>query len=391
MTGPTINTLGGFTQFDAVSSRSLSKATAALFLSDNTVVLGAALGAQGDSTGELVFTTSMTGFQESLTDPSYAGQILTFAYPLVGNYGVADNAFESFENKVWTNGVVVREACETPTHYASRKSLDVLLKEQRVSGIAGVDTRAIVLKIREHGVLPCGLASWKGAINEKDFAEKRDYALKQLQKFDYSNVNFVEAVSQKKLQTFTAKNEKFRVALMDYGAKTSQVHNLLARGCSVTVFPHFTKAEDVLKGGFDGVMLSNGPGDPVVCAKEVAEIKKMLVKKPIFGICLGHQLLASALGAKTFKLKFGHRGANHAVRNIETGRAFITSQNHGFAVDAKTLPKEAEETVVNCLDGTNEGLRHKELPVFSIQFHPEANPGPYDAAFYFEEFLKLMK
>jgi len=375
----------------SVSSRSLSKASAALLLNDDTVVLGQALGAQGDSTGELVFTTSTTGFQESLTDPSYAGQILTFAYPLIGNYGVGESAFESFENKVWTNGVVVREACPTPVHYASRKSLDAFLKEQGVSGIGGVDTRAIVLKIREHGVLPCALTTWKGAISEKDFADKRDYALKQLQKFDYSHVNFVEIVSEKKTQVFTAKNEKFRVALMDYGAKTSQVHNLLARGCSVTVLPHFAKAEEVLKGDFDGVMLSNGPGDPVLCSKEVGEIKKLLGKKPVFGICLGHQLLASALGAKTFKLKFGHRGTNHAVRNLETGKAFITSQNHGYVVDAKTLPKEAEETLVNCLDGTNEGLRHKELPAFSIQFHPEANPGPYDAGFYFEEFLKLMK
>ncbi|MEM4255423.1 MAG: glutamine-hydrolyzing carbamoyl-phosphate synthase small subunit [Candidatus Norongarragalinales archaeon] len=375
----------------SVSSRSLSKASAALFLDDNSVILGQALGAEGYSTGELVFTTSMMGFQESLSDPSYAGQILTFAYPLIGNYGVGESAFESFENKVWANGVVVREACKTPTHYASRKSLDALLKEQGVSGIAGVDSRAIVRKIREHGVLPSALVTWKGAINESDFGNVKENALKQLEKFDYAGVNFVERVSEKKLQTFAAKNEKFRVALMDYGAKTSQVHNLLARGCSVTVFPHFTKAEEVLKNDFDGIMLSNGPGDPVVCAKEVAEIKKLLGKKPVFGICLGHQLLASALGAKTFKLKFGHRGANHAVRDVNTERAFVTSQNHGYAVDAKSLPKEAEETLVNCLDGTNEGLRHKELPAFSIQFHPEANPGPYDAAFYFEEFLKLMK
>lgn len=376
---------------DAVSPLSLEHATAALFFQDNTVIFGNSIGSESDNAGELVFTTSMTGFQESLTDPSYAGQILTFAYPLIGNYGVSDSAFESFNDKVWAKGVVVREASAKPFHYASKKTLSEFLKNQGVPAIAGVDSRAIVRKIREHGVLPCALAAWKGALSEKDFEGKKDDALKLLKKFDYSNVNFVEAVSEKKKQFFQAKNEKFKVALVDYGAKTSQVQGLLARGCSVTVFPHFVKADEVLTADFDGVMLSNGPGDPVVCAKEVNEIKKLVGKTPIFGICLGHQLLASALGARTFKLKFGHRGANHAVKDVRTGKAFITSQNHGYAVDAKTLPKNAEETLVNCLDGTNEGLRHKELPAFSIQFHPEANPGPYDAGFYFEEFLKLMK
>jgi len=295
------------------------------------------------------------------------------------------------ENKVWANGVVVREACEKPIHYASRKSLNAFLKEQGVPGISGVDTRAIVRKIREHGVLPCGLAAWRGRVSAKDFEIKRDYLLKELQEFNYSKVNFVEIVSEKQEREFKAKNEKRKIALIDYGAKASIVRQLLERDCSVTVFPHFVKAEEILKNGFDGIVLSNGPGDPDVLKKEVFQVKKLAFSgKPVFGICLGHQLLACALGAKTFKLKFGHRGANHAVQNTETGKAFITSQNHGFAVDSKTLPKSVVESFVNCLDGTNEGLRHEELPVFSIQFHPEANPGPLDANFFFEEFLRLL-
>ncbi len=368
----------------------LGKASAALFFQDDTVVLGQSAGATGEGIGELVFTTNYTGFQESLTDPSYAGQILTFAYPLVGNYGISESAFESFENKVWANGVVVREACSAPSHYASAKTLSGFLGEQGVPAISGVDSRAVVLKVREHGVLPAGLAAWKGVVGEKDFEALREGVLKKIGKFDYSATNFAEMTSVKNKAVFKAKAEKHRIALLDYGAKASIARELVKRGCTVTVFPHDTKADAILSEDFDGVMLSNGPGDPEFLKKEIAELKKLVVKKPVFGICLGHQLLASAFGAKTFKLKFGHRGANHAVKDVRTGKALVTSQNHGFAVDSKTLPKEIEETLVNCLDGTNEGIMHKELPVFSIQFHAEANPGPYDAGFYFEEFLKLL-
>ncbi|HIH20387.1 TPA: carbamoyl phosphate synthase small subunit [Candidatus Micrarchaeota archaeon] len=211
-----------------------------------------------------------------------------------------------------------------------------------------------------------------------------------MKKFDYSSVNFVELVSEKKKQVFTPKRIGHRIALMDYGAKASIVRELLKRNCEVAVFPHSAKAEEVAGKDFDGIMLSNGPGDPALLTKEIAELRKMVLKKPVFGICLGHQLLACAFGAKTFKLKFGHRGANHAVKSPD-GRAFVTTQNHGFSVDSKSLPKTLEETLVDCLDGTNEGLRHKDLPVFSIQFHAEANPGPYDANFFFEEFLKMVK
>lgn len=383
--------LGGFTPLRTLSSESIAKATAALFFQDETAMLGENAGSEADSVGELVFTTSMTGFQESLSDPSYAGQILTFAYPLIGNYGVSESAFESLESKVWANGVVVKESCATPFHYASTKSLTELLREQNVPAIAGVDTRAIVKKTREHGVVPCALATWNGKLSQKEFEIKRDYLLKELSRFNYSQVNFVERTSGKQKQTFKAKNEKKRVALVDYGAKAGIVRELLKRNCSIIVFPHDASAEEILAENPDGIMLANGPGDPSLLKNEVKQVQKLVSEKPLFGICLGHQILACALGGKTFKLKFGHRGANHAVQNTETGKAFITSQNHGFAVDSQSLLKNAVETFVNCLDGTNEGLKHKDLPAFSIQFHPEANPGPYDANFFFEEFLRLLK
>lgn len=369
----------------------LGKSSAALVFQDDTIILGESAGADGECIGELVFTTSMTGFQESLTDPSYAGQILTFAYPLIGNYGVSESAFESLENKVWANGVVVREACSAPVHYEAKTAVSGFLKEQGIPAVAGVDTRAIVLKVREHGVLPAGLLTWKGEIGGKDFQAMREALQGKIRKFNYSSVNFVEITSEKRRKVFRAKREKHNIALMDYGAKASIVRSLVARDCTVTVFPHDTKADAILAEDFDGIMLSNGPGDPSFLKNEIMELRKLAVKKPVFGICLGHQLLASAFGAKTFKLKFGHRGANHSVQDVESGRAFVTSQNHGFAVDAKTLPRECKETLVNCLDGTNEGIKHKELPVFSIQFHAEANPGPYDASAYFEEFLGLLK
>jgi len=382
--------LDGFTPLKTVSSISLSRYSAAILFQDETLLLGESIGAQKQSVGEVVFTTSMTGFQESLTDPSFAGQILAFAYPLIGNYGVSDSAFESLENKVWAKGVIVKESCKTPAHYASKKSLNGFLREQNVPGIAGVDTRAIVQKIREHGVLPGALMTWGKGLSNGEFEVKCDGILKQLKNFDYSNTNFVEIVSEKKKKVFVPKHAKHKIALIDYGAKTGIVRDLVKRNCEVTVFPHSVKAEEILEGGFDGIMLSNGPGDPALLTKEIREIKKLVEKKPVFGICLGHQLLAWAFGGKTFKLKFGHRGANHSVKDVENGKALVTSQNHGYAVDESTLPPDWEPWFRNANDDTNEGIRHKNRPFFSVQFHPEAAPGPTDTEYLFDEYVRLL-
>ncbi|MFH0922578.1 MAG: glutamine-hydrolyzing carbamoyl-phosphate synthase small subunit [Candidatus Micrarchaeota archaeon] len=356
---------------------------ALLVLSDGTFFAGEGIGCEKTVFGEAVFNTGMTGFQEALTDPSYAGQILAFSYPLIGNYGVSESAFES--GKVQAAGCVVREACVKPVHYASKKNLNAFLEENDAPGIAGIDTRALVRKIRSAGVMPAALSVFS---SDENFEEKAVELAEKSRKFDYSALNFVAEVSSDKKTVLQAKNEKKKIALVDYGAKSSIARELLKRDCTVVVFPWNATAQEILAEGVDGVMLSNGPGDPSVLVEQVQELKTLVGKKPVFGICLGHQLLATALGAKTFKLKFGHRGCNHAVVENETRKVLITSQNHGFAVG--NLPSSCADWFSNCNDGTNEGLRHNDLPIMSVQFHPEASPGPQDANFLFDEFLKMV-
>lgn len=358
---------------------------AILVLADGSFIVGEGLGAIKPAVGELVFNTSMTGYQEALTDPSYAGQILIFSYPLIGNYGFNKDAFES--NKIHLKGAVVGEACPTPEHRSSNASIDDFLEEQGTPGISGVDTRSLVKKVREVGVMPCALKVFE-AFESIDFGVEAKALLEQVKAFDYSAVDFVQQVSCGQSKVFQAKDEKKRVVVVDCGCKKSIIVSLLERGCSVELVPAYTSAQEILSLEPDGVLYSNGPGDPKVMAKAVEAARILAKKKPLFGICLGHQVIGLALGGDTFKLKFGHRGGNHAVKDVMDGRVFITSQNHGFAV--KDLPAGVDEWMVNCLDGTNEGLKHKELPIASVQFHPEASPGPVDAGKLFDEFVAML-
>lgn len=360
----------------------MKNAVGVLVFSDGTHLTGHGIGYPRPGTGELVFNTSMTGYQEALTDPSYAGQVLVFSYPLIGNYGISPKNFES--GKSWVQGVIVSESCPHPQHFASGTDLNDFLRAQRVPGIAGLDTRALVKKIRVGGVKPV-------ALDVVD-ADMLDVHVKRLQKqaseFDYEKENFVARVSRPKTQTFTPMDTQKTVVLVDCGAKQSIVRDLIQRNCRVHVVPYNTSAQSILKLKPDGVMFSNGPGDPEQLRPTVSACKDLLGKVPIFGICLGHQILGQALGAKTFKLKFGHRGSNHAVKDLRTEKVWITSQNHGYAVHQ--IPPNAEEWLTNCLDGTNEGLQCDKHHAFSVQFHPEANPGPYDANTLFDDFLEKM-
>jgi carbamoyl-phosphate synthase small subunit len=353
-----------------------------LVLADGSVFFGGGFGAEGTAVGELVFNTSMTGYQEALTDPSYAGQILMMTYPLIGNYGTGKSDFES--GRVQASAFVVRERCLFPSHRNSEAGIDAFLAQKGIPGIHSLDTRAIVRRIRAKGVMSaCACVYSEGR-------PELEPLLRKARALDYSKVNFVEKVSVRQVEQHRAPPGK-RVALIDCGMKTSIVKELLARRISVTVFPWNATAQQVLACEPDGLVISNGPGDPALLAGVSSAVRELMGRMPVFGICLGHQIIAHAAGARTFKLKFGHRGSNHPVKELATGRVYITAQNHGFAVDAKTLPQGFEETHVNLNDKTNEGLRHKELPVFSVQYHPEANPGPYDSLMLFDRFKQLLE
>jgi carbamoyl-phosphate synthase small subunit len=360
----------------------LSEKKALLVLRDGSSFLGKGFGAETTSLGELVFNTSFCGYQEALTDPSYAGQILTLTYPLIGNYGINEEDFES--EKVHVSGFVVREVCSEPSHMKSKETVDEFLKKFDIPGICGVDTRAIVRKIRDFGVMPACLSVYSG--KEPDYYE----LLSKAKELDYSKIDFVEIVASKEKKEYIA-NGSLKVVLIDCGVKVSIVKELLKRGISVINVPPRTSAEKILSIEPDGVVISNGPGDPALLTYIAGTIKELMHKLPIFGICLGHQLIAYAIGGKTFKLKFGHRGSNHPVKDLETGRVYITSQNHGYAVDEKTLPKEFVVTHRNWNDFTVEGIKHKELPIFSVQYHPEANPGPLDSKYLFDKFLEIIE
>jgi carbamoyl-phosphate synthase small subunit len=353
---------------------------ASLVLEDGSVFAGRAFGAEGEAHGEVVFTTSMTGYQEALTDPSFAGQILVMTYPLQGNYGVSGFAVES--RRVQVKGFVVREACDLPSHWRSEGTLDGYLASNSIPAIEGVDTRALTRRIRSAGVM-------MGTITSAD--PKRALArLRDLPRYD--GTDFVTEVSAPEPFDWPSSDTPRRhIVVLDLGVKHNILRIVSALGCRATVVPCRTTAEDILGLKPDGIIMSPGPGDPALLDYAVETANGLLGKVPIFGICLGHQVLARAWGAKTFKLKFGHRGANHPVREVATGRVSITAQNHGYAVDPDGLSSSIEVSHTHLNDGTCEGLRHRELPVFTIQYHSEASPGPHDNRYLFERFLALVE
>ena len=347
-----------------------------LVLENGTVFEGKPFGAARDTLGELVFTTGVVGYLETLTDPSYAGQIITQTYPLIGNYGVIP---EDFEGDTTAMGYVVREWSAAPSNFRSQGNIDAFLKERNIPGICGVDTRQLTRILREEGVMNAAICH---AVPE-DLGFIRDYAVRGV----------VAACSCRERSVHPAAGEtKHRVALMDYGAKHNIIRELNARGCEVTVLPYDTTAEEILALKPDGLMLSNGPGDPAENTGCIAELRKLTGKLPIFGICLGHQILSLAYGAKTYKLKFGHRGGNHPVRDLETGRIEITSQNHSYAVDEASLAgTPLTATHVNLLDHTIEGVSCRSDGAFGVQYHPESAPGPQDSAHLFDRFLGMLQ
>lgn len=345
-----------------------------LVLQDGQVFEGIRFGAGGNTIGELVFTTGMCGYVETLTDPSYAGQIVMQTYPLIGNYGIIR---EDFEGNCCVNGYIVREWCDTPSNFRCDCDLDTFLKEQGVPGLCGVDTRQLTRIIREHGVMNAFICDEVPA----DLTPVKTYAV----------TGVVESVSCTEPSLYPAQGkELFHVSLLDYGAKRNIIRELQKRGCAVTVLPVHTPAEEILAGQSDGVMLSNGPGDPAENVYQIQQIQKLLGKVPMFGICLGHQLTALAVGGTTYKLKYGHRGVNQPVREVNGSRTYITSQNHGYAVDSDSV-KNGIISFRNANDGTCEGIDYPEYRAFTVQFHPEACTGPKDTSFLFDRFVDLMK
>jgi carbamoyl-phosphate synthase small subunit len=367
---------------------------AILLLEDGTVFEGTSFGAAGANCGEVVFNTAMSGYQEILTDPSYYEQIVTMTYPLIGNYGTNGLDWES--KKIFASGFIVKENCNYPSNWRNSSSLDDYLKANNVIGLEGIDTRALVKHIRTQGAM-------RGIISSTEFSTTnlrkkldqypglvgrdivKDVTAEKPYRWEHGVVDVLK-------DTESLPKKKFKVVAFDYGIKQNILRLLRSHGCDVHVVPAKTTAKQVMARKPDGVFLSNGPGDPAAVDYAIENVRKLLGKVPIFGICLGHQILALALGAKTYKLKFGHHGANHPVKNLKTGRIEITSQNHGFCVDIATLNgKEVEITHTNLNDNTNEGFRCKDIPAFCVQYHPEASPGPHDSNYLFDDFIKLMK
>ena len=354
---------------------------AILLLEDGRFFLGKPFGAKGETSGEVCFNTGMTGYQEILTDPSYCRQIVTMTAPHIGNYGVNIDDIES--DKIQVSGFVVKEGTNIPSNWRSTQCVGDYLKEQNIVGIQSLDTRALTRHIRDQGAM-------NGIISTSD--TDLDSLKKRLAKApNMCGMDLAKEVTTEKCYGWPkGKEPKFKVAAMDFGIKYNILRQLTSHGCSVTVFPAQTTADKILEFNPDGLFLSNGPCDPAAVSYGIEAVKKMLGRKPIFGICLGHQILALALGAKTYKLKFGHRGINHPVKNLDTGTVEITSQNHGFAVELETLPQNVIPTHINLNDNTSEGIRCKDIPAFSVQYHPESSPGPHDSHYLFKHFIDLM-
>lgn len=354
-----------------------------LILEDGSVHRGEAFGADTAGQGEVVFNTSMTGYQEVLTDPSYAGQLVTLTYPLVGNYGINQEDIES--RRIQVAGLIVREHCDHPSHGNSKITLHEYLRSQGVPGISSVDTRSITRRLRERGVM-MGLIT----------SQSPESALARLSEVPrYDDLDLVRTVTTEQRYTWgnpgaEASPPARRILVTDTGLKYNILRLLQRRGCEVIALPATTTAEEMLALQPSGIVLSPGPGDPQLLDYIIENVRELLGRTPIMGICLGHQLVARALGAGTFKLKFGHRGANHPVKDLNSGKVYITAQNHGYAVDPDTLPSGLEITHVNLHDGTVEGLRHRDLPLFTIQYHSEASPGPRDNEYLFDQFLEIV-
>ena len=349
-----------------------------LILEDGHVFTGTSIGSRKEIISEIVFNTSMTGYLEVLTDPSYAGQAVCMTYPLIGNYGICYEDTESL--RPWPDGYIVREVSRTASNFRSEDTIQNFLKRFDIPGIAGVDTRALTRLLREKGTM-------NGMITTNEQYDLEEI-LPRLRAYNTGNVVERVTCSEKSV----LKGEGKKVALLDLGAKNNIARSLHQRGCQVTIYPASTLAEEILADRPDGIMLSNGPGDPKECTQIIQEIWKLYQSDvPIFAICLGHQLMALATGADTYKMKYGHRGGNHPVKDLETGRVYISSQNHGYVVDTNNLdPQVAVPAFVNVNDGTNEGLKYTGKNIFTVQFHPEACPGPQDSGYLFDRFMKMM-
>lgn len=361
--------------------------TAVLLLQDGRFFIGKSFGAEGETVGEVCFNTGMTGYQEILTDPSYCRQIVTMTSPHIGNYGVNPNDIES--DRIQVAGFVIKEETKIPSNWRSTQSIGDYLNEHNIVGIQGIDTRALTRHIRDNGAMNGIISTINSDIDSlKNKLEKAPVM---------TGLDLAKEVTCKNQYTWSSINQsanqpnRFRIAAIDFGIKQNILRLLENNNCEITVFPATVKAQEIMNFYPDGVFLSNGPGDPAAVTYGIETVKSLLGKKPIFGICLGHQILALALGAKTFKLKFGHRGINHPVKNLKTNIVEITSQNHGFAVDLDSLPSNVESTHVNLNDNTSEGIRCKDLQAFSVQYHPESSPGPHDSRYLFEQFTHLMK
>ena len=346
---------------------------------------GLGFGAEGLVLGELVFNTSMTGYVEALTDPSYSGQILMMTYPLIGNYGVCSKDYES--DKIQARGFVVKQLCKEPSNWRSEKDLDQFLRESGVSGIEGVDTRMLTLKARNYGTMKAALAVFP----DQNMPSKEELIEKAKQQPHISDLDLVDKVCVKQPRFIDAKG-KYDAVVVDCGVKRSIIQQLSLRGVNLHVVPYDFPPEKIMDYDPDAVFISNGPGDPARVAPTIQTIKSLVGNVPIAGICLGLQLTSLALGGRTFKLKFGHRGSNQPVKDLSTKRVFISTQNHGFAVDTKSMEKtELELTQINLNDMTVEGIQHKRLPLMAVQYHPEAGPGPHDTYLFFDRFMRMLE